>query len=87
VSIHKLRRQLTAANKKVKWYEAYFEAFPASRRRRSAYVRRIFERGEIRFQLALARANVHPFDERAYLDGLSQSAPERRGYYLPFNAR
>jgi hypothetical protein len=28
MSVNRLRRQLTAANKKLKWYTAHFKAFP-----------------------------------------------------------
>jgi hypothetical protein len=79
VSIHKLRRQLTAANKRVKWYIEHFERFPSTRRRRHAYMRRVAERNNIRWNLEMERARFPVDLEYARADeGL-------RGFHIPLN--
>jgi hypothetical protein len=92
MSINRLRRQLTAANKKLKWYTAHFEAFPPTRRRRFAHHRRMMERNNIHMDLALERALARmpaPVTfRRDLLDYLSKPmSEEQRGFYMPFNVK
>jgi hypothetical protein len=83
VSIHKLRRQLTAANKRLKWYEAHFESYPSTRRRCRAYLRRIMERDNIRLRLAMERARV-PAKPELDLFAADPERERRRGFHIPF---